>query len=268
MNDWRSGLLLRTFQRLALRAPLVVVLVGGLAWITLLLLIFWAELFEPLESASETLLAQVTLLALGLLLGVTLVILSTFAMSRPLWERHAVGLKGLMRGVLFGVLVLMLCLAVAGTLIGGALFAAPLEETPHAYTFLHRSGLIAILLLCASPGVFALVVSIRERQGYSTVARIWRIDRAQTVRGVFLIMLLTTCVAAVAIVGASLSFRGAQSALFWFGADIPSLTTYGWGIRAGLTAIFTIIAFTTAHVVQYERIRDWESGGDVTGVFD
>lgn len=268
MNDWRSGLLLRTFQRLALRVPLVALLFGGCAAIAVWLLTAWATYFAATDDAAGALPAQLSLIVVIVLISVSLVMFSIMATRRPLWERHTIGLKGLVRGTTFGLAVLFLCILVASGLIYGTLLAAPLAETPRAYVFLHRSGLIAIVLLCTSPGVFALVVSVRERQGYSTITRIWRIDRAQTVRGIFLIMVLTTCVAAVTIVGVSISLRAAQSAVVWYGVDLGGLAARSWEIRAGLTTIFTIIAFTTAHVVQYERIRDWESGGDVTGVFD
>lgn len=260
MNDWRSGLMLRTFLRLLMRAPFVILLTGAFGWAGFSLSDGGADI-DPQRGPAM-------MIATGVVLGVLLVMLTITVMRRPLWERHSIGLKGLVRGFLFGLLVLAGCLTVAAVLIGGALTAAPLEETPRAYLFLHRSGLIAILLLCASPGLFALVVSVRERQGYSTIARIWRIDRAQIVRGIFLIMVLTTCVAAVAIVAGSLSVRALQVAAIRLDAGPDWLTAIDWNGRAILTGIFTVIAFTTAHIVQYERIRDWESGGDVEGVFD
>ena len=268
MNDWRSGLLLRTFQRLALRLPFVVVLMAGFGWFALATPTFWLNVAMPEAGAPDDPKATFILLMIIVATAVALAMCTIAAMRRPLWERHAIGLLGLIRGTLFGLLVLSVCLVVGTIVIVGVERAAPFGETPHAFSFLHRSGLIAILLLCTSPGLFALVVSVRERQGYSTVARIWRIDRAQTIRGVFLIMVLTTCVAAVAIVGSSIALRGMQVAALWLGTESEWIAALNRPQRAGLTSVFTIIAFTTAHIVQYERIRDWESGGDVTGVFD
>ncbi|MGB0412033.1 MAG: hypothetical protein ACPGFA_10635 [Pikeienuella sp.] len=268
MTDWRSGLMLRTFLRLGLRVPFVIALVIGFVWLMPKLVLYWMSVLRRDGGELDTLWGVSSLALLNVALCLALVLLTIMTMRRPLWERHTESLLGLFRGLLFGFLVLVACLLIAGVLIAGTVMIAPLDETPRGFRFLHRTGLIAILLLCTSPGLFALVVSIRERQGYSTIARIWRIDRAQTIRGVFLIMVLTSCVAAVTIVGTSISVRGAQVGLIWLGTDIEWITNLDFQQRALISGVVTVIAFTTAHIIQYERIRDWESGGDVSGVFD
>jgi hypothetical protein len=50
MNDWRSGLMLRTFQRLALRAPFVVIIVGGMVLLNYAFTESWNELLNQLRT--------------------------------------------------------------------------------------------------------------------------------------------------------------------------------------------------------------------------
>jgi hypothetical protein len=201
-------------------------------------------------------------------LNFTLIFLAMATMRRPLWEKHPIRWPGLMRGSLFGILSVLVGLTICVLILGAIQFFAPISETPRPYLLLYRSGLFAVALVCLAPGFFALVVCVRERQGYSTIGRIWRIDRAQTLRGIFLIAVLTACVGGVAFVGASRSRRGIEAVVSYLGGDIDWINSDDDRRRVTVSSLFTIIAFTTAHVVQYERIRDWESGGDVTGVFD
>lgn len=269
MTFQRGGIQWRTYKRLIRRAPLVIILIGGPLIPLWLYAHYSSEIGAYLGWSPDA--VNVVKFALYFLVLFMAPILIVPAMKRDLFQRRKAARPGEWRAKIgahgFAVLVLLLNGAVAVlsiVLIFGLIITLPgMKHFPEQHPALLGFTLLIVASLVLAPGLFTTVVALSERRGYSLVIEAWRQHGMRALRALLVIAVVSSSIGLVSTIGLFMMHHVvAASGLT---GDVANFLDQG--IRAS-AAMFGVIALTTAHLIYYERIIDYESAASVPEIFD